>query len=98
MYLLIWKSKSRAGSPQPKISEETVALIKEMAAQNLLWGAQRIRGEWLKLGLRVSKRTIQKYMRHVRSTRPRGQNWTTFLRTHAGQISGVRDLRFSASH
>jgi transposase InsO family protein len=63
-----------------------VALIKEMAAQNLLWGAERIRGELLKLGLRASKRTIQKYMRHVRSTRPKGQKWTTFLRTHAGQI------------
>jgi putative transposase len=63
-----------------------VALIKEMAAQNLLWGAERIRGELLKLGFRVSKRTIQKYMRHVRSTRPRGQKWTTFLRTHTGQI------------
>ena len=85
-FQLYWKYKSRAGSPQPKISEETVALIKEMAAQNLLWGAERIRGELLKLGFRVSKRTIQKYMRHVRSTRPRGQKWTTFLRTHTGQI------------
>jgi len=85
-FQLFWKYKSRAGSPQPKISEEIVALIKEMAAQNLLWGAKWIRGELLKLGFRVSKRTIQKYMRHVRSTQPRGQKWTTFLRTHAGQI------------
>jgi putative transposase len=63
-----------------------VVLIQEMAKQNRLWGAERIRGELLKLGLRVCKRTIQKYMCQVRTTRPKGQNWTTFLRTHAEQI------------
>ena len=83
---LYWKYKSRAAAPKPKIAEETVALIREMARNNRLWGAERIRGEWLKLGLRISKRTIQKYMRHVRTTRPRGQNWATFLRTHAGDM------------
>ncbi|HEY6285278.1 MAG TPA: integrase core domain-containing protein [Ktedonobacteraceae bacterium] len=57
-----------------------------MARDNRLWGAERIRGELLKLGLRVCKRTIQKYMRQVRTTRPRGQNWKTFLDTHAKQI------------
>ena len=61
-------------------------MIKEIATQNRLWGAERLRGELLKLGLRVSKRTIQKYMRQVRTTRPRGQNWATFLRTHAKEI------------
>jgi putative transposase len=60
-----------------------VALIQEMAAQNRLWGAERIRGELLKLGIHVSKRTIQKYMRHARTPRRRGQTWTTFLQNHA---------------
>ena len=83
---LYWKYKSRAAAPKPKISTETVALIKVMAVQNLLWGAERIRGEWLKLGLRVCTRTIQKYMREVRTARPRGQNWKTFLHSHAEQI------------
>jgi hypothetical protein len=50
-----------------------------MARDNRLWGAERIRGELLKLGLRVCKRTIQKYMRPARPARPRGQNWKTFL-------------------
>ena len=63
-----------------------MALIKEMAAQNRLWGAERIRGELLKLGIGVCKRTIQKYMRPLRTARPRGQNWKTFLHTHAEQI------------
>ena len=85
-FRLFWKYKSRAAARTPKISAETVALIKEMARDNRLWGAERIRGELLKLGLRVCKRTIQKYMRQIRTARPRGQNWKTFLDTHAEQI------------
>src|SRR6266487_4745941 len=82
-FRLFWKYKSRAASSTPKIPAETIALIKEMATQNRLWGAERIRGELLKLGIRVSKRTIQKYMRSTRSPRRRGQTWATFLQNHA---------------
>jgi putative transposase len=85
-FKLLWKYKSRAISATPKISAETIALIKEMARENRLWGAERIRGELLKLGIRVCKRTIQKYMRGVRSPRQRGQTWTTFLHSHAKDI------------
>jgi len=56
-FKLFWKYKSRAASLEPRISQETVALIKEMARDNRLWGAERIRGELLKLGIHVSKRT-----------------------------------------
>ena len=52
-FKLYWKYKSRAVSAKPKISPETVALIKEMASNNRLWGAERMRGELLKLGIRV---------------------------------------------
>jgi putative transposase len=85
-FKLLWKYTSRATSTIPRISQETVALIKEMARDNRLWGAERIRGEMLKLGIHVSKRTIQKYMRQVRATRPRGQTWRTFIHTHAKDI------------
>jgi putative transposase len=85
-FRLYWKYKSRAISATPKLSAETVALIQEMARDNRLWGAERIRGELIKLGLHVCKRTIQKYMRQVRTTRPRGQTWSTFLHTQAQQI------------
>jgi putative transposase len=85
-FRLFWKYKSRTAARKSKISAEIVALIKEMARDNRLWGAERIRGELLKVGLRVCKRTIQTYMRQVRTTRPRGQNWKTFLHTHAEQI------------
>ena len=80
-FRLFWRRKStpRRGAPLPPA---TVALIRDMARRNRLWGAERIRGELLKLGLRVSKRTIQKYMRAVRR-RGGGQIWATFLKNHA---------------
>ena len=49
-------------------------------------GAERIHGELLKLGIRVSKRIIQKYMRRVRPTGERGQTWSTFTENHAQDI------------
>ena len=85
-FKLFWKYKSKAASLKPRLSQETISLIQEMAKDNRLWGAERIRGELLKLGIRVCKRTIQKYMRQVRATRPRGQTWSTFLQTHAQQV------------
>jgi len=86
LFRLYWKRKSKAQAHQPKVASETIALIRQMAKDNRLWGAERIRGELLKLGLRVCKRTIQKYMRAVRTKPPRGQKWSTFLRTHAANI------------
>ena len=86
LFRLTWKRKSKASSHEPKVAVETIALIREMARENRLWGAERIRGELLKLGIRVCKRTIQKYLRTVRTNQPRGQRWSTFLRNHAGQI------------
>jgi len=81
-FRLFWKRRSRATKGrQPRIGAETIALIRDMAARNETWGAERIRGELLKLGIRVAKRTIQ---RHMRAARPPGdgQRWRTFLRNH----------------
>jgi putative transposase len=86
LFRLYWKRKSKASSHKPKVTAETIALIRQMATNNRLWGAERIRGELLKLGLRVCKRTIQKYMRTVRTHQPRGQTWATFLHNHAAQV------------
>ncbi|HEY6406078.1 MAG TPA: integrase, partial [Ktedonobacteraceae bacterium] len=83
---LYWKRKSKTTSHTPRVAAETIALIREMATNNRLWGAERIRGELLKLGIHVCKRTIQKYMRTVRPHQPRGQKWSTFLRNHAAQV------------
>lgn len=63
-----------------------MALIKRIAKENLTWGAKRIRGELLKLGIRVSKSTIQKYIHKERESLTSKQTWATFLRNHATQI------------
>jgi len=86
LFRLSWKHKSKAHSKKPRLSPETISLIKEMAVNNRLWGAERIRGELLKLDIRVSKRTIQKYMKLVRPKRSLGQTWRTCLRNHAAEV------------
>jgi putative transposase len=80
-----WRRRSKAACRYPKIPAETIALIQEMALNNRLWGAERIRGELLKLSIHASKRTIQKYMRSGR-VRPSTQTWSTFLHNHASEI------------
>jgi len=99
-FRLCWRRKScPRRAPKPRVAAETIALIREMAAANRLWGADRIRGELLKLDIRISKRTIQRYLRQARPPRCSGQAWSTFLRNHAGDIWAcdflpVTDLRF----
>jgi putative transposase len=83
---LFWKAKSRATSQEPRIAAETIALIKEMAANNRLWGADRICGALRKLGITIAKRTIQRHLRQDCPAPPRGQTWATFLRNHAADI------------
>jgi len=82
----LWRRKSRPGPGRPPLPAETIALIRRLAADNPLWGAERIRGELGRLGLRVAKRTIQTYLPTSRAPRPRGQSWATFLRNHAHEI------------
>ena len=85
-FRLLWRVKSRPG--RPAIPVELRQLIRRMAAENPLWGEERIANELLlKLGLRVSPRTVRKYMPKRPSGRPRGdQRWSTFLRNHARAI------------
>ena len=69
-FRLFWKWKSKSHVHNPRLAPEVIALIKEMALANRLWGAIRIRDELLKLGITVSKRTMQKYMRQARRGLP----------------------------
>ena len=85
-FRLFWKRKSRAKTNKPKLGRETIDLIQQMAEGNLLWGAERIQGELLKLGIAVAKRTVQKYMRPVCPSHASGQTWATFLKTRAKDI------------
>jgi len=67
----LWKRKSKSQQKQgrPPLTDDLVAQIKRMVKENLTWGAERIRGELLKLGIRVSKSTIQRYMNEERESR-----------------------------
>jgi putative transposase len=86
LFRLVWCRKSAVKASEPRRPAETIAVIKQMARETRLWGADRMRGELLKLGLRVSKHTIQKYMRGARPRQASGQTWTTFLHNHAKDI------------
>ena len=84
-FRLFWRRRSKKSRGRPQMTAETIDLIKRMARNNRLWGAERIRGELLKLGIAASKRSIQKWIRQVRP-RPQGQGWSPFLRTHINEI------------
>jgi transposase InsO family protein len=77
-----WKSRSRPGRPQ--VALEIRQLIREMSLANPLWGAPRIHGELLKLGIDIGQTTVAKYM--AKRSRPPSQGWRTFLRNHADGI------------
>jgi hypothetical protein len=86
-FKLLWKYKSRAASLTPRISQETVANICGNGKGQPTVGSRADQRRIAQgFSIRVCKRTIQKYMRQVRITRPRGQTWSTFLQTHAQQI------------
>jgi putative transposase len=88
LFKIVWRRKSKANpKPHPTtLSITTIRLIWQLATDNRLWGAERIRGELLKLGIQVSKRTIQKYLKRMPRLRPSGQTWSTFVRNHAADI------------
>jgi len=88
-FALFWRWKSRARlAGRKSLAPETIALIRKMSQANPLWGAPRIHGELLKLGITVAQRTVGKYM--VRQPRrSASQTWTTFLRNHLGQMVSV---------
>jgi transposase InsO family protein len=83
LFRMYWRRKSQG---RPKVESETIILIKKMANENLLWGAERIRGELLKLGIEVSKRSIQKYMPKDKKALSSSQTWATFLKNQASGI------------
>ncbi len=84
-FRLYWTWKSRHARPgRPEIALEVRDLIRKMSVANPLWGAPRIHGELLKLGINLSQATVAKYM--ARPRKPPSQTWYTFLNNH------VRDL------
>src|SRR6266403_2637291 len=82
-----WRWKSRPRNGRPKTPLEIRQLIREISLANPLWGAPRIHGELLKLGIDVGQTTVAKYM--ARGKRPPSQGWKTFLRNHADGIASM---------
>ena len=88
-FRLFWKWKShRAIARRKTIAPDIVSLIRDMSRASPLWGAPRIHGELLKLGITVAQRTVAKYMVRELHRAP-NQNWRTFLRNHLGQMVSV---------
>jgi transposase InsO family protein len=86
-FRLYWRWKSRSRGGRPRVPREIRRLIREMSLANPLWGAPRIHGELLKLGIEVAQSTVAKYM--AKNGRGRSQTWKTFLRNHAAGIGAM---------
>jgi hypothetical protein len=82
-----WRWKSRSLGGRPKIAADLRALIRQMSAENPLWGAPRIHGELLKLGFEVAQSSVAKYM--GKRYGPPSQGWCIFLRNHAPDIAAM---------
>jgi hypothetical protein len=86
-FRLFWRWKSRRRGGRSKVPLEIRQLIREMSLANPLWGAPRIRGELLKLGIDIGQTSVAKYM--ARHRRPPSQGWKTFIRNHADGIASM---------
>ena len=87
-FRLYWTWKVRRGKPgRPALSQEVRNLIRRMSRNNPLWGAPRIHGELLKLGIEITEPTVAKYM--LRQRKPPSQTWRTFLENHVKSIVSV---------
>jgi len=78
-----WKSRRRPG--RPRVASAIRDLTQQMCHANFLWGAPRIHGEILKLGIEVAPSTVGKYLRRHR--KPPSQTWRTFLKNHMKQTA-----------
>ena len=85
---LFWAWKIRCGQPgRPTLPREVRDLIRRMCRENPTWGAPRIHGELLKLGINISETSVSKYM--VRNRKPPSQTWRTFLENHLTQLVSI---------
>tara|TARA_R110002096_G_scaffold427984_1_gene639096 strand:- start:2137 stop:3153 length:1017 start_codon:yes stop_codon:yes gene_type:complete len=86
-FRMYWRWKPRNIGGRPKLNVETRHLIRKISGENPLWGAPRIHGELLKLGIDVCETTVAKYM--VKAPKRPGQSWKTFLDNHINDIASM---------
>jgi putative transposase len=88
-FRLFWRWKSRARRPaESDVSAEVKQLIRQMATANKTWGAPRIHGELLKLGIDIGERSVSRFM-PPRPRKPPSQTWRTFLDNHRGSLASI---------
>jgi putative transposase len=87
-FRLFWTWKIRRGKlGRPTVLKEVRELIRMMSRDNPLWGAPRIYGELLKLGIEIGETSVGKYM--LRRRKPPSQTWRTFLDNHLKNMVSV---------
>ena len=87
-FRLFWTWRvQRLKRGRPVVSREVRELIRQMCRENPLWGAPRIHGELLKLGIDIAESSVSKYM--VRRHKPPSQTWRTFLENHVQQLVSI---------
>jgi transposase InsO family protein len=87
-FRLFWTWKTRHGQVgRPAVPKEIRDLIRQMSRENPLWGAPRIHGELLKLGIDIGQTSVGNYM--VRHRKPPSQAWCTFLENHLKTMVSV---------
>ena len=87
-FRLFWTWKVRHGQPgRPAVSKDIRELIRRMSRENPLWGAPRIHGELLKLGIDIGETSVGKYI--VRRRKPPSQTWRTFLENHVKTMVSI---------
>ncbi len=87
-FRLCWAWKVRHGPPgRPGVPKDVRELIRKSSRENPLWGAPRIHGKLLKLGIDIGETSVSKYM--VRHRKPSSQTWRTFLENHVKTMVSV---------
>src|SRR5437763_14235352 len=86
-FAIYWRWKSRSPGGRPRIAQEVRDLIRRMSLENPLWGATKIHGELLMLGIQVAQSTVSTYMvpRRDRAL----QTWKTFVCNHMVGIAAL---------
>jgi transposase InsO family protein len=82
-----WGRKSLRRPGRPRVDPELRSLIRKMATANPLWGAPRVHGELLKLGLEISESTVSRWMPKSRKTP--SPSWRAFLENHLGDLVSI---------
>ena len=88
-FRLYWRFRSRSRLGRPITGHEVRASLHTMANENPTWGAPRIHGELLKVGFKISERTVSRYLARLHRRDGAAQHWRTFLRNHREAITGM---------